>query len=42
MSYPDIIMPYVENKMSKTMPYYDILLQYPTDFVILMAYFHAK
>ena len=47
LSYLDIIISYVENKMpdpvilmtiSNTMPYCDILLPYPTGLVILMAY----
>ena len=51
MSYPDIIMPYVENKMpepaismtiSNTMPYCDIISPYHTGLDILMAYCHVE
>ena len=32
----------IDPAISNTMPYCDIILPYPTDLVILMAYCHAK
>ena len=51
LPYPDIIMPYAENKMpdpvismtiSNTMQYCDIIFPDPTGLVILIAYCHDK